>query len=383
MTRRSALGAAAAGAGGVLAAAAAGEPAQAQAPAPAKTPLTQADELPTFRFPLGEQKPVTHDGGYFREASVLEFPASENIAGVLVNLAPGGIRELHWHANAAEWAYVIGGHCRVTASDPAGHCEVLDFAAGDVWYFPRGHGHCIQAYGDGECQFIEVFDNGHFSGFSTFSSTDWFAHTPPEILAKNFGVPASIFENFPKQEVFIGKGTEPGPLPVDPPFGSQASGPLTHRYRLEAQQPQTFAGGAINLASATEFPLSANMTGAVMRLKPGALREMHWHPNADEWQYYLKGRARMSVFGAKGRNRTFDYGPGDVGYVPLGYGHYIENVGEEDVVLVLVLNSGTYQEISATAWLAGNPPELLAANFGVPASVFAQFPKKSAFITAG
>jgi oxalate decarboxylase len=195
MSRRRAFGAAAAGAGGLLATTAKGPSVQAAASAEASS--AQADELPSFRFALGEQQPVMYSGGHFREASVVEFPASEKNAGVQVNLAPGGIRELH--ANATEWAYVISGHCRVTVTDPAGHCEIMDFAAGDVWYFPRGHGHAIQAFGAEECQFIEVFDNGHFSGFATFSSTEWFAHTPPEVLAKNFGVPASVFADFPKR----------------------------------------------------------------------------------------------------------------------------------------------------------------------------------------
>jgi oxalate decarboxylase len=65
---------------------------------------------------------------------------------------------------------------------------------------------------------------------------------------------------------------------------------------------------------------------------------------------------------------------------PLGYGHYLENIGEQDVQAVLVFNSGTYQEISASGWLAGNPPELVGANFGAPPTVFAQFPKQSVFI---
>ena len=214
----------------------------------------------------------------------------ENIAGVLVTLHPGGIRELHWHANATEWAYVISGRCRVSVTDPQGHTEITDFAAGDVWYFPRGYGHAIQAYGPDDCRFIEVFDNGHFSGFATFSSTDWLAHTPPEVLAKNFGVPASVFADFPKREVFIGAGEVPAPLPPDPPFGSQNTGPLTHRYRMEAQQPRVLAGGDIRIASMKEFPISEKMTGVIMRIKPGGLRELHWHPNADEWQFFLAGR---------------------------------------------------------------------------------------------
>jgi oxalate decarboxylase len=382
MSRRDVFGTFAAGAGGLLAATSAVESAHAAGAAEA-TPPAETDALPSFRFALGEQKPNSYAGGYFQEASVLEFPASENIAGVLVTLHAGGLRELHWHANATEWAYVISGRCRVSVTDPQGHIEIADFAAGDVWYFPRGHGHAIQAYGSDGCRFIEVFDNGHFSGFATFSSTDWLAHTPPEVLAKNFGVPASVFADFPKREVFIGSGEAPAPLPLDPPVGSQNTGPLTHRYRMEAQQPRTLAGGDIRIASMKEFPISEKMTGVLMRIKPGALRELHWHPNADEWQYFLAGRTRMTVFGAKGRARTFDFGPGDVGYVPLGYGHYLENVGEEDVQALLVLNSGTYEDISVSSWFAGNQAELLAVNFGVPPSVFARFPKQGVFIAPG
>ena len=42
---------------------------------------------------------------------------------------------------------------------------------------------------------------------------------------------------------------------------------------------------------------------------------MHWHPNADEWQYWIAGRGRMTVFNAGPRAVTADFQPGDVGYV--------------------------------------------------------------------
>jgi oxalate decarboxylase len=117
-----------------------------------------------------------------------------------------------------------------------------------------------------------------------------------------------------------------------------------------------------------------------MRLKPGAIRELHWHPNADEWQYYLGGRASMSVFGSHGRVRTDQFGAGDVGYVPQGYGHYIENIGTEDLDVVVVFNNGTYESISLSAWLAANSPALLATNFQVPESTFAGFPTRALYI---
>ena len=96
----------------------------------------------------------------------------------------------------------------------------------------------------------------------------------------------------------------------------------------------------MRVVSEREFPISTTMTGALLRIKPGGLRELHWHPNADEWQYYVAGRARMTVFGSHGRARTEEFGAGDVGYVPTGYGHYIENVGTDELEVLLALNNG-------------------------------------------
>jgi oxalate decarboxylase len=282
---------------------------------------------------------------------------------------------MHWHANAAEWAYVIKGRCRVTGIDPHGRSETVDFGPGDVWYFPRAHGHSIQGLGPDDCAFVLVFDNGYFSEFGTFSITDWLGHTPADVLAKNFGVPAQTFAAFPRREVYIVKGPVPPPLPAEPAPGSLNAGAQTHRYRLLAQKAETFAGGTMRVVSAHEFPISATMTGALLRIKPGGLRELHWHPNADEWQYYIAGRARMTVFGSDGRARDDALGPGDVGYVPQGYGHYIENVGSDELEVLIVLNNGTYESISLTAWIAASPAALLAANFGVPESVFGEFPQ--------
>ena len=117
-----------------------------------------------------------------------------------------------------------------------------------------------------------------------------------------------------------------------------------------------------------------------MRIKPGGMRELHWHPNADEWQYYIGGRARMSVFGSHGRVRTEEFNAGDVGYVPQGYGHYIENIGNEDVELLIALNNGTYESISLANWIGANPHLLLATNFEVAESTFKDFLTRDRFM---
>jgi hypothetical protein len=144
------LGAAATG-GMIVAGAAAETLAQGQPPfGPTPPPLAGA-ELPSFRFALGAITPKSWDGGWAKEATVAEFPVSEKLAGVLMSLVPGALRELHWHANAAEWAYMIKGQCRVTTIDPHGHCEIVGFGPGDIFsacpkarsrIFPRASASC-------------------------------------------------------------------------------------------------------------------------------------------------------------------------------------------------------------------------------------------------
>ncbi len=341
-------------------------------------------ELPSFRFALEESKGGHRtEGGSARQATIKELPVSKGLAGVSMRLHPGGIRELHWHAIAAEWAFVLEGRVRTTVIAPDGASEMNDFEAGEVWYFPRGHGHMLQGLGPGDAHFILIFDDGAFSEFGTFSVTDWLHHTPPEVLAKSMGLPASAFAKFPKKEVYIAQGQIP---PEDPPRmhqGGQKLTSATHRYPLLAQEPHSrFAGGEERRVSAREFPISTTMTGVVLDLKPGGLREPHWHPNADEWQYIIRGKARIGVFGSEGRARAEEFKVGDVGYVPRGYGHFVENIGEEPLRVLIGFNSGDYQEISLSTWLAANPDAVLADNFQIPEEMVARLPRRRVFIAS-
>jgi oxalate decarboxylase len=342
-----------------------------------------ADALPTFRFAMEKNTGHVTAAGSARQATVKELPISKGLAGVSMRLKPGGIRELHWHAIAAEWAFVIKGRVRTTVIGPDGTSEMNDFDPGDVWYFPRGHGHMLQGLGPEETHFVLIFDDGAFSEFGTFSSTDWLGHTSPEVLSKATGLPVAAFASFPKEELYIVQGRIP---PQEMPVlhqGAQKIAHKTHRYPLMAQLPHSvFAGGEERRVSSLEFPISTTMTGVVLDLKPGGLRELHWHPNADEWQYYVTGKARMSVFGSNGRVRTEDFQQGDAGYVPRGYGHYIENVGDSPLRVLIGFNNGDYQEISLSTWLAANPDAVLADNFKVDDSLIAKLPKKRVFIAS-
>jgi oxalate decarboxylase len=345
-------------------------------------PLLAGKELPTFKFALEKSKGHVIAGSSAKEATVLQLPISKGLAGVSMRLAPGMMRELHWHATAAEWAYVVEGRVRTTVIDPHGDAEVNEFEPGDIWYFPRGHGHMLQCLGNQPCHFVLIFDNGYFSEFGTFSITDWMGHTPRPLLAKIFGVPQSTFDKLPKDEVYFARGPIPPERPAAPLQGVREP-PLTHKFRLLAQTPhRIFRGGREWRADSSRFPISKTITGVVLHLEPGSLRELHWHPNADEWQYVLSGRASVTMFGSHGRYRIETLEQGDVSYIPQGYGHSVENVGDQMLRLLVGFNTGTYQTIDLSQWLAGNPLDVLTTNLGLPADVLGKFPRRDVFIAS-
>ena len=131
---------------------------------------------------------------------------------------------------------------------------------------------------------------------------------------------------------------------------------------MMAQTPIRTKSGTVRITDSKVFPVSKTIAAALVEVEPGAMRELHWHPNTDEWQYYIQGQARMGVFAAQGQARTFDFQENDVGYVPFAMGHYIENTGTTTLQFLELFKSDYYADISLDQWLALTPPELVTAH---------------------
>jgi oxalate decarboxylase len=324
-------------------------------------PATDHGTLPNLRFSFSDAHMRLERGGWTRQITSRELGISKNIAGVNMRLNAGGVRELHWH-KAAEWAYMLYGSARITAVDTQGRNFVDDVGVGDLWYFPAGIPHSIQGLNPDGCEFLLVFDDGDFDEDNTFLISDWFKHTPNEVLAKNFGVPASYFGHTPDpSELYIFPAPVPGPLSSDKTTGATAA-PQSFSHRMLAQQPIKTKGGAVRITDSSVFPVSTTIAAALVEVDPGGMRELHWHPNTDEWQYYIEGQARMGVFGASGQARTFDFRAGDVGFVPFAMGHYVENTGTTVMRFLEVFKSSYFADVSLDQWMALTPRELVDAH---------------------
>jgi oxalate decarboxylase len=338
-------------------------------------PPTDHGTLPNLRFSFADAHMRLESGGWTRQITVRELGVSKDIAGVNMRLNAGGVRELHWH-KAAEWAYMLHGSARITAIDPQGHNFVDDVGVGDLWYFPPGVPHSIQGLNPDGCEFLLVFDDGDFDEDNTFLLSDWFKHTPSEVLSKNFGVSGSSFDHVrDPSQLYIFAASVPGPLASDKIDGAVPASP-SFSHKMMAQQPIKTKSGTVRITDTSVFPASKTISAALVEVEPGGMRELHWHPNTNEWQYYIEGQARMGVFAASSQARTFDYLAGDVGYVPFAMGHYIENTGTTTLRFLEVFRSSYYADVSLNQWLALTPPELVQAHLKLDPQTIAAFHKE-------
>ena len=341
------------------------------------SPQTDAGTIPNLKFSFAAARNRVLTGGWAREVTMRELPIATELAGVNMRLKPGGIRELHWHKEA-EWAYMLAGGARITAVDQDGRNFIDDVGVGDLWNFPAGIPHSIQGLHEG-CEFLLVFDDGNFSENETFLLTDWLKHTPRAVLAKNFGVPEAAFADLPTDPDFqryIFSGTVPGPLASDAVQCPAGAVPRTFSHRMLAQNPVRVAGGQVRITDSSNFPAASSIAAARVEIEPGAMRELHWHPNGDEWQYYISGQGRMTVFASSGKARTFNYQAGDVGYVPFAMGHYIENTGEETLTFLEMFRSNRFADVSLSQWLALTPPGLVQAHLNLDVQTMAALSRR-------
>jgi oxalate decarboxylase len=336
-----------------------------------------------YSFDLTHKR--VQEGGWTSQVTQRELPSSKDVAGVRMRLTAGGYRELHWHT-AGEWAYMFYGNARVTVLNPDGTIFIGDLSKGDLWFFPSGFPHSIQGLGPDGCEFLLVFDEGLFSEDDTFLLSDWVAHTPPEVLSKNFGLDSGAIAKLPTHQLFIFPGSLPPSLAEDRAAvgGRSVESPIPYTFRMAAMAPtRRTAGGEVRVVDSRNFPASKTIAAGLVNIKPGGMRELHWHPNASEWQFYVAGKGRMTVFFAEGNAHTMDFNADDVGYVPKSAGHYIENTGDTELVFLEIFKADQFMDFSLNNWIRHLPPGMVAAHLNLDEAAIKKIPEEKLEVIAG
>ena len=320
-------------------------------------------------------------GGWTHQVTEREVPLSKEIAGVNMRIVGGAFREAHWHS-ADEWAYMLSGKARITLFGADGSMFVDDVQEGDLWNFPAGLPHSIQGLEEDGCEFLLVFNQGSFSEESTFLLSDWLKHTPLDILRKNLRLNNEALAKLPKADpLYIFDSERPKNTLEQDRAEVALRAPLpkmSFTFKASTMTP-TYENdhGTVKIVDSRNFAASSKIAAGIVRVKPGGLREMHWHPNVSEWQYWIQGRGRMTVFNAEENARTVDFNANDVGFVPAMAGHYIENTGTEDLVFLEMFAAPEYQEVSLNNWLRSLPVQVAAAHTGLSAEEITSIPMKA------
>jgi len=313
---------------------------------------------------------AVHDDalGTIRRLTADEFPLLERLSIKRMQLAPGSIREPHWHANANELGHVLAGSVLVTIVDNADAISSIRVDAGEMFHIGSGALHAIENIGEEEAELVIVFSHERPQDFSLHAA---FGAMSNAVLGNTYDADAQVFSRIPRDTGSPYLVKRRGPAVI--PDGAERTEP--HRFSIEAQSPPVnFPYGQARVSRTQFWPALRNLSMYSLRIADDGMREPHWHPETAELGYVHRGKARMSILDPDGSVDTYLLQPGDVYFIPRAYPHQIEVLGE-DVHFLVFFDQPTPGDVGYRLAATAFAPGVLAATFGVDAADLPAFPK--------
>ena len=334
----------------------------------------------TFNIETTEPQAV-RNGGTRTMANKRNFFLLKGMALYSLRLYSGGVREPHWHPNAAELSYCLSGKALMTIFSPGAGHDTFTVDTGEIVYVPKGYLHHIENINHGETKFAIAFNHESpedigISGSSS-SMTD-------NVLGATFGLGSEYFGNFKKtsEDVLITSRSN-----INDSVSTYRKIPNYHKFNLKGFQPTVQSrGGTVSLGNANNFGILSGLACYLLTLKPKGIREPHWHPNAAELDYVISGRGRMTIFSPGDNVDTFEVGPGEIVFIPSAYFHYIENVNaSEDMQFAVFFNHERPEDIGISDAFGAYSNQVLGSIFGLQLKILDALPKyqEDLFVVAG
>ena len=314
------------------------------------------------------------------------FPILAGMGAVLLRLQKGGVREPHWHTNAAELSYCITGNAKMTIYSPNARRDTFTINPGQLTFVPTGHWHDLENIGNEEAKFVIVYNNERPEDLGISGSV---GSMSARVLDRIFGInPPGFFDQLnykSTQDVIF------GPKPAVFSSTSQVQ-PLntntnSHTLNFAGITPQIQTpGGTGSLGMSADFPILSGLALFLINLKSSGIIEPHTHPNAAELNYVINGKVRFTVFGPSGEVETSEIDKGQVFFVPAGYFHYLENPDSISAGTVAsFFNNENPEFIGLVGGLSAYSNEVLGSMFNKDPKFFSNLPRldKDVFIASG
>ncbi len=148
-------------------------------------------------------------------------------------------------------------------------------------------------------------------------------------------------------------------------------------FDFEGTDPREFVGGLLFRASKANFEPLKGLAVQGLTMKPGAIREPHSHPNAEQLDYCIGGEARVGIVEPGGGTQSLDLKKGHISFVPQGHVHWIENTGSTDLRFLVVLSDEEPETLELSETLAGIPDSVLATTVNLSAGDLEGLPQEA------
>jgi oxalate decarboxylase len=308
------------------------------------------------------------EDGSIRKVTADELPILKNMSIKKLTLAPGAIREPHWHVNANELTYCLAGKLLVTVLDSGSEFSIFTLEVGQMFHIPSGSLHYIENVGDEEAVMLVAFRHERPEDFSLYAS---FGAMSDAVLGNTYDLKSNDLKRLKRttEAKWIVKRRGPAKIPHSAGFSN------SHKFDVEKLSPPVNADiGSAKTAKAQFWPALKDIAMYSLRIEEDGMREPHWHPNTGEMGYVHKGNARMSILDPNGTVDTYTLKPGDVYFVPAAYPHQIEVIGDEQIHFCIFFDQPMPFDVGYRAAASALPRQAFAATFGLGEEELPEFP---------
>jgi len=323
---------------------------------------------------LRKSSAFTNDFGTITGVDAADLPLLKRLSLRRLLLAPRGVREPHWHANAHELGYCLRGQHLVTIAGSHSARNSFTIAPGQMFFVPSGALHHIENTGEEEGEIILAFSSEHVEDFGLSGTFGAFTDA---VLGNTTGLPAAAFASLKRstQDTWIGSRAQPAKIE------EQERHINPYKYDLEAAQPPVASvGGSAHTAQVQSWPILQDISMFSLRITDKGMREVHWHPETAEMGYVTGGRGRMTILSPGGAVDTpggsidtYEMKPGDMYFIPRAYPHHIENIADADLSILIFFDQNTPADIGGKSLVSAFSPEVLAATFKTDAASIPRF----------
>lgn len=318
---------------------------------------------------LTQKVPIfTNTFGAIARIDAADMPILKRLSLRRLMLAPRGVREPHWHANAHELGYCLKGRHLVTIAGSHSTRDSFTISPGQMFFVPSGALHHIENFGEEEGELILAFSNEITEDFGLSGTFGAFTDA---VLGNTTGLPAVAFAGLKRsqQDTFI--GSRANSVVIE----EQERHINPHKLDLEAAQPAiTSASGSAHTAQVSSWPILRDISMYSVRITNTGMREVHWHPETAEMGYVTRGRGRMTVISPTGITDTYQMTAGDMYYIPRAYPHHIENIADDELSILIFFDRNTPGDIGGKSLVSAFSPEVLAATFQTDIASIPHFP---------